>query len=89
MEEVTVGGATAFMYKALVAIKDLEETILTLLLWKGIPNKSTMASLGPVGKTIGNGVCTPLDPGDGRSGNGGIGNTHQIHQKQGTTDYEI
>ena len=43
MEEVTVGGATAFMYKALVAIKDLEETILTLLLRKGIPSKSTMA----------------------------------------------
>ena len=60
MEEVTVGGATAFMYKALVAIKDLEETILTLLLRKGIPSKSTMASLGLVGKTIGNGVCTPL-----------------------------
>ena len=60
MEEVTVGGATAFMYKALVAIKDSEETILALLLREGIPSKSTTASLGPVGKTIGNRVCTLL-----------------------------
>ena len=60
MEEVTVGGATAFMYKALVAIKDLEETILVLLLWEGIPSKSTTASLGLVRKTIGNRVCTLL-----------------------------
>ena len=60
MEEVTVGGATAFMYKALVAIKDLEETILTLLLRKGIPSKSTTASLGLARKTISDRVCTPL-----------------------------
>ena len=60
MEEVTVGGATAFMYKALVAIKDLEETILALLLQEGIPSKSTTASLGPSEKQWDNGVCTPL-----------------------------
>ena len=60
MEEVTVGGATAFMYKALVAIKDLEETILALFLQEGIPSKSTTASLGPVRKTISDRVCTLL-----------------------------
>ena len=38
----------------------MEETILALLLQKGIPSKSTMASLGPVRKTIGDGVCTLL-----------------------------
>ena len=70
-----MGGATAFMYKASVAIKNLEETILALLLQEGIPSKSTTASLGLVGKTIGNGVYS--------------GNTRRIYQKQGTIERQV
>ena len=52
------------------ATKDSEETILALLLQEGMPNKTTTASLGPVGKTIDDKVCIPLVTAAGTEGVG-------------------
>jgi hypothetical protein len=69
---------------ALASIRDSEDTILVLLLREGIPSKPTTASLGPVGKTIGDGVCAPLAT--IVAGTGAVGTcTKSI--EQGTTGY--